>query len=474
MTQQLFSKPALGAVALTTTIAAAGLAPATANAFDIKETPNGAHVHWDEQKVSFVLNEAGDTSLAFDRVRSAVQQSFAAWSGQQGSSLTLQYGGETSDAEVGYRRGAENTNLVVWEEQDWPYDPGVMAMTLTTFSVRSGALVDADIVVNGVNFKWATDGRDSHHDVANALTHEVGHFIGLDHSDAEGATMFASAPVGELAKRDLHEDDLAGLRALYGDGESSLAGADGPGVGTPGIEEDEVTGYRINDAAVHLSCSTSPSGRGHLGSVLLLMVLMAGLMEMRRRSAAHAAVALAFVGAAAATTASPSVAEATTMREMNLEALSLGSDRVVLAEVVAQEARFVGGQIWTDSTVRVDSCPDARCVAGEELVVRTPGGVVGDLAQEISGVRSPEPGQTLVFFLTQFASGKAVVYRPVGLSQGMLRVMDDTRWAVRDLSELNLLRADRSFVHGDDFNQLIEVDLLFDEVARLRAAHLGR
>lgn len=473
MTQPLFSKPVLGAVALTTTFAA-GLVPMTANAFDIKETPNGAHVHWAEEKVSFVLNEAGDTSLAFDRVRDAVQQSFAAWSGQQGSALMLQYGGETADAEVGYRRGGENTNLVVWEEQDWPYDSSVMAMTLTTFSVRSGALVDADIVVNGVNFKWATDGRADHHDVANALTHEVGHFIGLDHSDAEGATMFASAPLGELAKRDLHEDDLAGLRALYGNGESSLAGAEKPGLGTPGLEEDEVTGYRINDAAVHLSCSTSPGGRGQFGSVLLLMVFMAGLMEMRRRSSARAAVALALVGAAAATTASPSTAEATTMREMNLEALALSSDRVVLAEVVAQEARFVGGQIWTDSTVRVESCPDSRCVAGEELVVRTPGGVVGDLAQEVSGLRSPEPGQTMVLFLAQFSSGKAVVYRPVGLSQGMLTVMDDARWAVRDLSELNLLRADRSFVHGDDFNQLIEIDLLFDEVARLRAEHLGR
>lgn len=53
--------------------------------------------------------------------------------------------------------------------------------------LRDGELVDADIELNGVDFAIAVDGQSSgpagrQADLANTLTHEVGHVLGLEHT----------------------------------------------------------------------------------------------------------------------------------------------------------------------------------------------------------------------------------------------------------------------------------------------------
>jgi hypothetical protein len=52
-------------------------------------------------------------------------------------------------------------------------------------------------------------------DLRNTLVHEMGHFIGFDHTPVQDATMFASADTCEVAKRDLASDDMMGVCAVY-------------------------------------------------------------------------------------------------------------------------------------------------------------------------------------------------------------------------------------------------------------------
>ena len=83
----------------------------------------------------------------------------------------------------------------------------------------TGRIYDADIEFNDEFFAFVTDNPTPglSVDIRNTLTHEVGHFIGLDHSSLPDSTMYGAAAVGELHKRDLHPDDREGLCSIYVD-----------------------------------------------------------------------------------------------------------------------------------------------------------------------------------------------------------------------------------------------------------------
>lgn len=107
------------------------------------------------------------------------------------------------------------TSGVVFNQND-----GTLALTVTTTS--GSIIVGASIFFNpnptGVCF--ATDnsvsscanGTDFKQDLQTVATHEVGHFIGLDHSAVVRATMYPFAPALETQ---LSWDDVAGAALLY-------------------------------------------------------------------------------------------------------------------------------------------------------------------------------------------------------------------------------------------------------------------
>ena len=52
-------------------------------------------------------------------------------------------------------------------------------------------------------------------DLQSTLTHEIGHALGLGHSDIAEATMAPSIIGGDISKRTLDQDDINGICALY-------------------------------------------------------------------------------------------------------------------------------------------------------------------------------------------------------------------------------------------------------------------
>ncbi|MCC6624729.1 MAG: matrixin family metalloprotease [Deltaproteobacteria bacterium] len=102
----------------------------------------------------------------------------------------------------------------VWNQR---YGTAELARTILIHRSTSGAIVDADIVVNYGRFEFAADEACAadRYDLASTLTHELGHVLGLDHSDVAAATMARSADPGECDKRSLDPDDVAGICASY-------------------------------------------------------------------------------------------------------------------------------------------------------------------------------------------------------------------------------------------------------------------
>ena len=141
------------------------------------------------------------------------------------------------------------------------YDAAALALTSVTSVIKTGEIVDADIEVNALNYTWGditSMPATGTHDLQNALTHEMGHFIGLDHTCWNGdtsrprpvdntgmeivecarapqaireTTMFASAAPGDVSKRTLAPDDQLAVCEIYAVGHEPGDGGGGDGGG---------------------------------------------------------------------------------------------------------------------------------------------------------------------------------------------------------------------------------------------------
>ncbi len=220
---RLIRPPLAGLVA---SIALLG-APVVATAFECATGDSGAvSLVWTEREVTWVLDRdvlrfAGNGASAEADARAA----FDTWADVACSDLSFVYGGIVDGVVGEFNNGGENVNAVVWVSDNWPQDfSTALAVTTTSFNVATGEVLDTDIELNGDTFDFSSvelgcNPRSGLHDLRNTLTHEVGHFLGLDHppETAEFAetTMFASAPPCETRKRSLAQDDINGICFIY-------------------------------------------------------------------------------------------------------------------------------------------------------------------------------------------------------------------------------------------------------------------
>ena len=185
-----------------------------------KAQGSGKDLYWSAMPLTFTINStcagsAASTSACLETVKT----SFEKWTAPSCTYLAFDYQGETSRTDVGYDpdHPAQNINLVIWHFDKWPYEASGIGLTTTTYQTETGEIVDADMEYNGVNFHFAIlDTPDPNFtDIANTVTHEAGHFIGLDHTSDPHSTMYPTAPYGEINKRDLSQDDIDGVCAIY-------------------------------------------------------------------------------------------------------------------------------------------------------------------------------------------------------------------------------------------------------------------
>jgi len=110
-----------------------------------------------------------------------------------------------------------NQSVITYMDDVWPYEANAVAKTLLGFSLPAGDILDADVVFNSSEFSLSLDPASADDiDVQAVLTHEIGHVLGLAHSDVPGATMQPEAPGFATAELEtLEPDDMAGICAIY-------------------------------------------------------------------------------------------------------------------------------------------------------------------------------------------------------------------------------------------------------------------
>jgi hypothetical protein len=173
--------------------------------------------------------------VSFDTYRDAVSASFQTWEEVSCSYLRFVETAPSRCQDVGYHRRDGNANRVFirnqgWENPDEAYRTAdQIAMTSVFFDARTGEILDVDIEINGEFFELTTSLDQPRTDIQNALTHEIGHLVGLAHSEQSGSTMHMSAREGETSKRYLTTDDTRGLCEIYPGAQDPDSCAEPPG-----------------------------------------------------------------------------------------------------------------------------------------------------------------------------------------------------------------------------------------------------
>lgn len=257
----------------------AGLATAVAfatpaRAFVQSTSSAGAGLHWPGNCLGVYYNERGSDDINDDSDFDAFDKSLTAWNQVECSSFVVQFAGKTNVEVTGYQEEQSPANVILFREKNWPYSQRPVAFTSVTYSPNDGVIVDADIEMNGEDYSFTTNPADEpwRIDVQNTVTHELGHFLGLDHSDDPVSTMVSQAEPGEVTKRSLEQDDIDGACTLY-----------------PIEEGEECLEIKRIDLFVYPTrgdeggCSVGSTGSP--GALLLALILLLALVLRRRPKA---------------------------------------------------------------------------------------------------------------------------------------------------------------------------------------------
>jgi hypothetical protein len=92
-------------------------------------------------------------------------------------------------------------------------------LAATLIGYYSGSTInDADVYTNtrySFTSSKETDGCSGEFDIDGIMVHEVGHVIGIGHSNVSGATMYPTVGACNFNNRTLESDDIAAKNDLY-------------------------------------------------------------------------------------------------------------------------------------------------------------------------------------------------------------------------------------------------------------------
>jgi hypothetical protein len=191
----------------------------------------GTPLYWPSNCLSFGVHRAGSESsdLDYETAKAIIELAFEKWAtvdcgGGAPPSFRVVNKGGVGCRRAEYNQLDSNANAFMFRDENWPYRNAIdtLALTTLTYNVETAEIYDADVEMNAVDATFTTTETppEGGADFEAVVTHEVGHFLGLSHSEVDAATMRGIGyQPGTVGLRTLAADDVAGICEIYPPGE---------------------------------------------------------------------------------------------------------------------------------------------------------------------------------------------------------------------------------------------------------------
>ena len=226
------------------------LRPTEARAFvrEMTSWTDGKPVSWPSGCVLMAVDDPKSDLVSWDQLTDAARAAGETWTQAASTCGGFRFAVEKAGGALEAR--GDGVNAIIFRTEGYCQsggrsicDPLSMAITWLYYA-DDGHLFEADIEINGEAYAW-NDGADgtAMFDLQTALTHEMGHLLGLDHNCYEGMglprpvddqgvpVVVCEPPSNEVrssimypidspsgARRALAADDVRGICALYPSG----------------------------------------------------------------------------------------------------------------------------------------------------------------------------------------------------------------------------------------------------------------
>jgi hypothetical protein len=224
-------------------------------------TKAGHYLYWESGCIFVTPDSAGTTEIANGDEFPIIDASIATWNTDT-NTPACSYIKIVEEPAKPVEVGRDYVNVIKFRDDKWCrpatqtdpehcYSPSAAGITTVAYiddgtSDRDGALVDADVELNGVDFAISVNGQTLGNapckaELQNTLTHELGHLHGLEHTcraaqdppriDGNGnpvpfcsqttdptildATMYPFQDCGETKKETLEPDDITAICTIY-------------------------------------------------------------------------------------------------------------------------------------------------------------------------------------------------------------------------------------------------------------------
>jgi hypothetical protein len=245
----------------------------------------GIPLSWPQQCISYAVNTAGSPLLGLDYAAAAalVDGAFAHW-----PTVTCADGGSPSVAVMGrtgltcdrveYNPTGPNANAILFRDDNWTHDPTAYALTTVAFNTRTGQILDADMEIQTPSLTVG--------DIDFVVTHESGHFFGLDHSPNPSAVMYFQYDGGAVVPQ-LSDDDIEAICTAYPTSRSAPACDFEPPKGyATDCGGDVIAACAIAPEPLSAEVTSSPAGSSagwFDGAAIGALGLSLGVRRRRRR-----------------------------------------------------------------------------------------------------------------------------------------------------------------------------------------------